>query len=691
MKEKTENKHTKDQNPILASIKAKTIAEKTNSIKAKLMRMLTIVCMLLLIVTGIIIYVTLNNQFTENHKNVLHETSNSISKEAELFFQKYTTIAEQMAQDKNIQNFLVSVKRRSDVLTNERAKIVRDTLIDTQKANDDVMLSAYIGEADPSYYYDDLSGISDTDFDLSTRPYYKTVTDGVVYITEPYLDVATGSMVITITAPVNVNGGVVGFTGIDITIDALSKVVGDATIGKSGYFTLLTSDNAITYHKDSENMLKTIYDISLSQNLIDNVINSDDSVIDYTYNNGEFVGNVTEIGSTGWKVLSSMPMDEFNENIVKLMTTIVIIYILTIIAMAIAIYIVSDRVTNPIKKLTDITNKLADGELDVNIDVKSDDEIGVLAKSIEKLTERLKLYIVYIEESVGVLDEMAEGNLNSDLKNDYSGEFAKLKASLLHMADTFKKTIGRIKDSSNSIEMNADQVSMGAQTLAQGTTEQASAIEELSAEINEIYTTIVSNEEYAENAGGKALEAAREVEHGNVQMKEMLSAMDEISNSSSEIGKVIKVIDDIAFQTNILALNAAVEAARAGAAGKGFAVVADEVRNLAGKSAEAAKQTTALIENSINAINKGTMLAGQAGKSLAGIVDKTNETNSLLNEIVKASSQQTVSVNQIRSGIEQISSVIQENAASAESSAANSEELLGQVHILNDLVNKFNI
>ncbi len=665
--------------------------DKTRSIKGRLMLVLFIVCTLLLSTTGVIISTTVNSRFTENEKNILYETAQGVSKEAELFFERYVTIVQQMAQDKNIQNFLVSVKHREDILSNENFSIVRNTLIDTQKTQKDVILSAYIAEANPSYYVDDLSGVSDTSFDLSTREYYITVTDGIVNITEPYVDVATGSMVITITAPVYVNGKIEGLTAIDITIDALSKVVGDYKLGDEGYFTLLTRDNIITAHKDSDNILKSINDIGVSQNLISSIADNNNEVTEYTYSNEKFMGNSVKVGNTEWKIISAMPKDEFTSSTGELIKTILLIYILTIIILSAVMFVILGIVTKPIKMVTEITNKLAEGELDVSIAVKSKDEIGALAKSIESLTMRLKSYISYIDESVNVLDEFAEGNLTIELKYDYAGEFAKLKNALLHVSDTLKETIGKIKESADSINMNAEQVSAGAQVLAQGTTEQASAIEELSAEINEIYTTIANNAEYAQNAGEKALEASREVEKGNVQMRDMLSAMDEISNSSSEIGKIIKVIDDIAFQTNILALNAAVEAARAGSAGKGFAVVADEVRNLAQKSAEAAKQTTALIENSINAIYKGTMLADEAGKSLAGIVNKTNETNELINEVVKATSQQTVSVNQIRSGIEQISSVVQENAATAEASAANSEELSGQVQILNDLVNKFKI
>lgn len=661
----------------------------TKSIAFKITFSIFTVCFIALLLTGVIIGTTIHNRFTETKKTVLNETSNSVGNKSEAFFERYIAIVQQMAQDKNLQNFMVNTKGWNTLKQTEGFMIAANTTDDTQKSDPDVILTAYIAQTD--YYLASPTVYSTSKYDVTSKEYYKAVSEDRVCITEPYIDAITGGVVITISAPVRANGKIVGLAAVDIAIDKLTTMVSNHKLGETGYFSLLTKDNTIAAHKNEDILLKNINEVGVSNNLIQSINNKDNNVIEYNIDNQKILGKSVEIGSTGWKVLSSLPKSEFMSDSMQLIFTIAFVFIVILVLLLIVLTIAINKMTKPVKKITDITNKLAQGELDVDIDIESRDEIGVLADSIKSLTVRLKSYINYINESVDVLNDLADGNLVMDLKYDYDGEFAKLKQSLLHVSGTLTDTIGKIKESSEFISMNAANVSNGAQTLAQGTTEQASAIEELSAEVNEIYHTIANNAEHAENAGTKALEASKEVEQGNVHMRDMLSAMDEISNSSNEIGKIIKVIDDIAFQTNILALNAAVEAARAGSAGKGFAVVADEVRNLAGKSAEAAKQTTSLIENSISSISKGTMLADKAGKSLSGIVQITNKTNELISEIVNASAQQTVSVNQIRSGIEQISSVVQQNAATAEASAANSEELSGQSQVLNDLISKFKI
>ncbi|MEG0019434.1 MAG: methyl-accepting chemotaxis protein, partial [Oscillospiraceae bacterium] len=202
---------------------------------------------------------------------------------------------------------------------------------------------------------------------------------------------------------------------------------------------------------------------------------------------------------------------------------------------------------------------------------------------------------------------------------------------------SLSETLGSIKLSAEQVSSGSDQVASGAQALSQGATEQASAIEELSATIAEMSHQIEGTAGNAQKANGFAQQAGVGVSSGNEKMNEMIVAMSEISSKSNEIGKIIKTIDDIAFQTNILALNAAVEAARAGSAGKGFAVVADEVRNLAQKSAEAAKNTTALIEGSITAVAKGTQIADDTAKALEVVVEKSSQVTDIIAQISTAS------------------------------------------------------
>ena len=245
--------------------------------------------------------------------------------------------------------------------------------------------------------------------------------------------------------------------------------------------------------------------------------------------------------------------------------------------------------------------------------------------------------------------------------------------------------------SSDQVSSGADQVSSGAQALSQGAAEQASSIEELAETIRGISNHVKHNADYAEEADRRANAAGSEAVESNRRMQDMVSAMADISTSSREIGKIIKTIEDIAFQTNILALNASVEAARAGEAGRGFSVVAAEVRNLATKSAEASKDTAALIENSLNTVISGTRIADETAHSLDAVLESVRLVTGIIGQITASSIEQADSILQIEQGIERISEVVQTNSATAEESAAASEELSAQAQLLKNLTGQFRL
>ena len=364
------------------------------------------------------------------------------------------------------------------------------------------------------------------------------------------------------------------------------------------------------------------------------------------------------------------------------------ISIFTIVAgLATCLYI-TNRLKQPIEEIEEAANKMADGDYDITINYESKDELGSLSDSMRQMSSKTK---ELINDSVHVLNEVASGNFDVSTEMEYIGVFKDIEKSINKITYDLSETMSQINVASEEVGAASDQVASGSQMLSQGATEQASAIQELSATIMEVSDKIKGTAENAQEANELTLESGRQVKDGNEQMKQMVKAMEEISFTSNEISRIIKTIDDIAFQTNILALNAAVEAARAGSAGKGFAVVADEVRNLAAKSAEAAKNTSTLIVNSIEAVDKGTEIVDNTAKSLEKIIDATKQTTVVVEAIAKASEEQASAINQITLGIEQISEVVQTNSATSEESAAASEELSGQAQMLKALIENFNL
>lgn len=347
-----------------------------------------------------------------------------------------------------------------------------------------------------------------------------------------------------------------------------------------------------------------------------------------------------------------------------------------------------EAVVKPINEVTAIMNEISNGNLSVSVTGDYKGEFEVLSQAVNKTAQDLNHVVGEISSVIG---QISDGNLDLGEVREYRGDFKNISDSLNNIIISLNEVMGDIGQTAEQVAAGSSQVSDGSQALSQGATEQASSIQELTASITEVAAKTKENAENAGQANNLTLDVKENAEQGNVHMTEMLNAMGEINEASANISRIIKVIDDIAFQTNILALNAAVEAARAGQHGKGFAVVAEEVRNLAARSANAAKETTDLIQGSMQKAERGTGIANETAKALTEIVSGVAKAAELVADIATSSNEQAMGISQINVGVSQVSQVVQTNAATAEESAAASEELSSQAELLKGLVARFKI
>lgn len=346
-----------------------------------------------------------------------------------------------------------------------------------------------------------------------------------------------------------------------------------------------------------------------------------------------------------------------------------------------------------LKALHEDINLMVESALEGNLAKRLDASgyEGDFKKIIEGINNLLNAVIQPIREAAHVMTDMAKGNLQLYVMGDYKGHHAQMKNAVNSTIDSFNKILAEIWLAADQVASGSEQVAAGNQAVSKGATEQASSIEELIVTIGNIAEQTRQNVEFANQSKESAQRSLQVAEDANEQMKGMLVSMQQINDSSASISKIIKVIDDIAFQTNILALNAAVEAARAGVHGKGFAVVAEEVRNLAQRSAQAAKETTDLIEGSVKKVNDGTKLADRTADALSQIMQVAVSAKLLEEKIVVASKEQSSAIMQLNQGIEQMSQVVQTNSATAQEGAAASEELSGQAEMLKQKLSMFKL
>lgn len=666
------------------------------SIKTKILVMIGGVAILAMIISGGISIKNTLNMVDDSQETISTLTTDKLGVEINEYFTRYKTMAIQMAGNTSVRQALTEATRE-----NYKDK---SSFKDTYKylgfvaEKDEQISTAYVCSAKDTLAFDGTSWVSDKNFDLKSKKYWfsneEDIKNGYI-ITDPFEDVISGNMIVSFAAPVYSLDGkeIVGVAALDIQLDTLSnKIASNETVfGKDGYTMLVSRSGQVLASKDNDKLLKNVSQIGFDETMLKEVENPSKKVIKYTDNGQTRYGIVNSVRDAGLKTIFSISEDRYNALVKKEKKDMMLVYGLAIIILLVVIYFVTKSIVSPIQKLMEVTEDLAEGNLDAEIDIDNNDETGKLAESMKKLVTRLNEYIVYIDEIAESLNRFSTGDLNIDLKQDYDGEFEKIKDSLIQLSEIFKHTIGQIIETSENVALGSREIATASQVLADGALYQANTTEELTSTVNDLSDRVSKN---AENALGAAdqIKSVGELSNlSNDQMQKMMEAITEINNKSSEIGKVIKVIEDIAFQTNILALNAAVEASRAGEAGKGFAVVADEVRNLATKSADAAKETTHLIEESIKAVENGNKIANKTGEMLVEVLQGVSESVKLIDEISDESSEQATALKQTLEGIEEISNVVQTNVSTSEESSAASNDLSKQAEDLRAIASQFKI
>ncbi len=347
-----------------------------------------------------------------------------------------------------------------------------------------------------------------------------------------------------------------------------------------------------------------------------------------------------------------------------------------------------DAVARPIGEVTQVMTSIAQANFDKRIEGDYNGEFAQLVKAVNKTASDLK---TVVDEITAVMLRVSAGDLDIENIDSYKGDFAAISEAINKITGSLNEVLGNINVAAEQVDAGAKGVSEGSQELSIGATAQASSVEQLTSSITEIASQTKQNAENAVQASNIAEEAKEDAMRGNQHMKEMLVAIEEINVASNDISKIVKVINDIAFQTKILSLNASVEAARAGSYGKGFAVVAQEVGNLAQRSAQAAQETTDLIEGTIRKVETGSQIANETAQALSSIVKHVDSVAVLVSGIAQASNEQAIGISQIDRGIEQVSDVVQNNSMTAQQSAASSEQLSGQSWQLKQMISKFRL
>ncbi len=650
------------------------------TIRAKIM----IAMLVLVFVVTVLLSATYLWYFTKNSAANLAANNKLLAKEASLNFDYMVD-----SYVKSVSQLVTSESFSSAPDNSDRIKQFTDRYY-----NDTMYTSFGIYTSDGKLLESSSSGCADviTDSDVKTAAtrYDATVTKLVELEGKYYFSVLVPIPITASNTNKQIAAAVICCDSIAKSLDHLSENTSNVAyvIDRDGLILFTTGETAATVGQRPIELSETDANYKGLANTFKTAINGKSGSYDYKISNTRFTAGFYPASHFNVMIVVSTPtaagVFELGTSSIRL---IILFFTVTIAATLVFALLFARRISKPIVSSTNRLRALSNGDISTRVDVwYSRDELGVLSNSLEETVVNLRQYINLIQIA---LQQIAEGNLSHRMEGNFKGDFKKIKDTFNEIFESLSVTFDSINNSAEQVTSGAVMVSNSAQALSQGATQQASAIEELSATLGSVSDQVIQNSESAKNAYQIVNDNTAAMNGCNEDMRSMLLAMKMITETSDEIQTILKVIDDISFQTNILALNAAVEAAREGS--KGFGVVADEVRQLAARSAEAAKQTAALIKKSSNAVANGTAIAETTAQSLDALAKDSERISELIKNIADASAEQSEAIMQINTGVDQISAVVSANTASAVGSASASEELSSQSLILKNMIAKFRL
>lgn len=666
--------------------------KKSKTLKNKMLVRILIPTIISLLLTGILISIFAGAEIQRLQNQEIKNNSLNASYQISEYFTKYMETTLQLGSNEELRELFRNLKPGDKITEAEQYPSVMATMTNLHNTDPVNILVGWAADADSSQCIEDSGYVSVIgEWDITSRDWYSQVLKaGTTVVTEPYQNSSTGEMVASVITPVyDTDGTFLGVASIDLSVQTVVNMMKEHKLGETGFYMLFTPAGTIMYAEENSLIQTSLKDLSIDQKVKTAFQNMTYGSCNYRYQGSLNYGYLASAGKSNWVVLSGLPKTEYNEAYFKVLLIILFLFLLLAVLLTVIISLIAKGITHPLMTLKTVSEKIAEGDLEVILDVSSDDEIGDVACAIEKTVLRLKDYIKYIDEITDTLMEIAGGNLAYTLKQDYLGEFSKVKRALEDVSSTLRETVQDINQTAVQVSGGAEQIAQGAQSLADGATSQAAEVEQLVGTVSEVAGQVRQNTEYAKGAAQQAKLVKDKIQFSNTEMKQMVQAMEEINECSGSIREIISKIEGIAAQTNLLSLNASIEAARAGELGRGFSVVAGEVGSLAQESVEAVKISTELISNSIEAVKRGMDLVGTAATELAASADGAAKLAEQMGEMAEKTEKQMDNLNIIQKGIDRIAQVVTDNSAMAEESAASSEELSAQSQALKELIGIF--